>query len=166
MISFEFLSILSFKSHNFKFFFLVRFYYFIVFSFFFRSFFVSLFYDLDDDTKSSCSSDLLEVKNTVKIEENSANIESTSRETKSQSPSASNLNVHSKFGTNNVKAESLNKSNSKSNLHTFANRPIKHHSFISETPDVRHMETALLKMLDDFHHGKLKAFGKKFLNFS
>uniref|UniRef100_A0A182SY15 Coiled-coil domain-containing protein 28B n=1 Tax=Anopheles maculatus TaxID=74869 RepID=A0A182SY15_9DIPT len=34
-----------------------------------------------------------------------------------------------------------------------------HHSFISEVPDVRHMERALLGLLEDFHSGKLKAFG-------
>lgn len=30
---------------------------------------------------------------------------------------------------------------------------------MSEIPDVRHMEKALLGLLDDFHSGKLKAFG-------
>ncbi|KAJ6649887.1 Glutathione hydrolase-like YwrD proenzyme [Pseudolycoriella hygida] len=38
-------------------------------------------------------------------------------------------------------------------------RSLKHHSFLSEVPDVRHMERALLGLLDDFHSGKLKAFG-------
>ncbi|XP_037927936.1 uncharacterized protein DDB_G0287625-like [Teleopsis dalmanni] len=41
----------------------------------------------------------------------------------------------------------------------FEDRPIKHHSFVSEVPDVKHMERALLGLLDDFHSGKLKAFG-------
>lgn len=49
--------------------------------------------------------------------------------------------------------------NSSSNL-SFEARSLKHHSFISEIPDVRHMEQALLGLLDDFHSGKLKAFGK------
>ncbi|GBP97603.1 Coiled-coil domain-containing protein 28B [Eumeta japonica] len=40
----------------------------------------------------------------------------------------------------------------------FDQRPIKHHSFVSEVPDVKHMERALLGLLDDFHSGKLKAF--------
>ncbi|KAH8352701.1 hypothetical protein KR084_005763 [Drosophila pseudotakahashii] len=40
----------------------------------------------------------------------------------------------------------------------FDDRPIKHHSFVSEVPDVKHMERALLGLLDDFHSGKLKAF--------
>lgn len=35
----------------------------------------------------------------------------------------------------------------------------KHHCFISEVPDVRHMERALLGLLEDFHSGKLRAFG-------
>lgn len=42
---------------------------------------------------------------------------------------------------------------------SFDTRTIKHHSFVSEIPDVRHMEKALLGLLDDFHSGKLKAFG-------
>jgi len=36
---------------------------------------------------------------------------------------------------------------------------VPHHCFISEVPDVRHMERALLGLLADFHSGKLKAFG-------
>lgn len=43
--------------------------------------------------------------------------------------------------------------------HNFSSRPLKHHSFLSEVPDVRHMERALLGLLEDFHSGKLKAFG-------
>lgn len=35
----------------------------------------------------------------------------------------------------------------------------RHHSFISQVPDVRQMETALLGLLADFHSGKLRAFG-------
>lgn len=35
----------------------------------------------------------------------------------------------------------------------------RHHCFISEVPDVRHMERALLGLLADFHSGKLRAFG-------
>lgn len=52
---------------------------------------------------------------------------------------------------------SSNTLNTKS--HSFSSRPLKHHSFISEVPDVRHMERALLGLLEDFHSGKLKAFG-------
>lgn len=43
---------------------------------------------------------------------------------------------------------------------SFSDRALKHHSFLSEVPDVRHMEQALLGLLDDFHSGKLRAFGE------
>ncbi|XP_043279229.1 coiled-coil domain-containing protein 28B isoform X1 [Venturia canescens] len=36
----------------------------------------------------------------------------------------------------------------------------KHHCFLSEVPDVRCMEQALLQLLEDFHSGNLRAFGK------
>ncbi|CAG9862966.1 unnamed protein product [Phyllotreta striolata] len=39
------------------------------------------------------------------------------------------------------------------------NTDTRHHSFISQVPDVRHMERALLGLLADFHSGKLRAFG-------
>ncbi|CAH1102810.1 unnamed protein product [Psylliodes chrysocephalus] len=39
------------------------------------------------------------------------------------------------------------------------NSNTRHHSFISQVPDVRHMERALLGLLADFHSGKLRAFG-------
>ncbi|XP_024224353.1 coiled-coil domain-containing protein 28A isoform X1 [Bombus vosnesenskii] len=38
--------------------------------------------------------------------------------------------------------------------------PCKHHCFLSEVPDVRRMEQALLQLLEDFHSGNLRAFGK------
>uniref|UniRef100_A0A2M3ZI73 Coiled-coil domain-containing protein 28b n=1 Tax=Anopheles braziliensis TaxID=58242 RepID=A0A2M3ZI73_9DIPT len=62
---------------------------------------------------------------------------------------------------NPVSASSMGSSSTalNSKTHNFANRPLKHHSFISEVPDVRHMERALLGLLEDFHSGKLKAFG-------
>lgn len=53
---------------------------------------------------------------------------------------------------------SVNTSNNLSDK--FDQRPIKHHSFVSEVPDVKHMERALLGLLNDFHSGKLKAFGE------
>lgn len=46
----------------------------------------------------------------------------------------------------------------------FEQRSLKHHSFVSEVPDVRHMERALLGLLEDFHLGKLKAFGTFWLH--
>jgi len=39
-------------------------------------------------------------------------------------------------------------------------RPLQHHCFLSDVADVRGMEKALLKLLEDFHSGKLRAFGK------
>ncbi|XP_022195187.1 coiled-coil domain-containing protein 28B isoform X3 [Nilaparvata lugens] len=39
-------------------------------------------------------------------------------------------------------------------------RSIHHHCFLSDVTDVRRMETALLHLLEDFHSGKLRAFGK------
>ncbi|XP_059617296.1 uncharacterized protein LOC132262160 [Phlebotomus argentipes] len=42
---------------------------------------------------------------------------------------------------------------------SFADRPLKHHSFISDDGSVRNMERALLGLLEDFHSGKLRAFG-------
>lgn len=67
---------------------------------------------------------------------------------------ASSSRQHSNAATANSSSISLNKS------YSFTSRPLKHHSFISEVPDVRHMERALLGLLEDFHSGKLKAFGR------
>lgn len=66
---------------------------------------------------------------------------------------ANSSRQHSNAATANSSSISLNKS------YSFTSRPLKHHSFISEVPDVRHMERALLGLLEDFHSGKLKAFG-------
>ncbi|XP_076398211.1 uncharacterized protein LOC100877418 isoform X4 [Megachile rotundata] len=49
---------------------------------------------------------------------------------------------------------------SKLNRQHKALMPCKHHCFLSEVPDVRHMEQALLQLLEDFHSGNLRAFGK------
>lgn len=35
-----------------------------------------------------------------------------------------------------------------------------HHSFVSDITDVRQMENTLLTLLEDFHSGKLQAFGR------
>ncbi|XP_017022192.1 putative uncharacterized protein DDB_G0286901 isoform X2 [Drosophila kikkawai] len=56
-------------------------------------------------------------------------------------------------------ATNVHNNNNNNNSDKFDDRPIKHHSFVSEVPDVKHMERALLGLLDDFHSGKLKAFG-------
>lgn len=39
-------------------------------------------------------------------------------------------------------------------------RSSQHHCFLSDVMDVRQMEQALLHLLDDFHSGKLRAFGE------
>ncbi|CAL7948448.1 unnamed protein product [Xylocopa violacea] len=49
---------------------------------------------------------------------------------------------------------------SKMNRQHRAMAPCKHHCFLSEVPDVRRMEQALLQLLEDFHSGNLRAFGK------
>ncbi|XP_017879072.1 coiled-coil domain-containing protein 28A isoform X1 [Ceratina calcarata] len=49
---------------------------------------------------------------------------------------------------------------SKMNRQHKATAPCKHHCFLSEVPDVRRMEQALLHLLEDFHSGNLRAFGK------
>ncbi|XP_060590639.1 coiled-coil domain-containing protein 28A-like [Ruditapes philippinarum] len=38
-------------------------------------------------------------------------------------------------------------------------RPCKEHSFLTDVADVRVMEQGLLQLLEDFHSGKLQAFG-------
>ncbi|GFR14951.1 coiled-coil domain-containing protein 28B [Trichonephila clavata] len=39
-------------------------------------------------------------------------------------------------------------------------RPCEQHTFLTDITEVRQMEQGLLKLLDDFHSGKLQAFGK------
>jgi hypothetical protein len=39
-------------------------------------------------------------------------------------------------------------------------RPCQTHSFHTDAAEVQQMETVLLKLLDDFNSGKLRAFGK------
>ncbi|KAI8791599.1 coiled-coil domain-containing protein 28A [Biomphalaria glabrata] len=38
-------------------------------------------------------------------------------------------------------------------------RPVKEHTFLTDVADVRTMEHGLLQLLNDFHSGKLQAFG-------
>jgi len=40
-----------------------------------------------------------------------------------------------------------------------SNRPCREHSFLTDVADVRQMEQGLLQLLEDFHSGKLQAFG-------
>ncbi|XP_013399475.1 coiled-coil domain-containing protein 28B [Lingula anatina] len=40
-------------------------------------------------------------------------------------------------------------------------RPCKEHSFLTDVAEVREMEQGLLQLLNDFHSGKLQAFGQE-----
>ncbi|XP_033739821.1 coiled-coil domain-containing protein 28A-like [Pecten maximus] len=40
-----------------------------------------------------------------------------------------------------------------------SSRPCNEHSFLTDVADVRTMEQGLLQLLEDFHSGKLQAFG-------
>ncbi|XP_006821515.1 uncharacterized protein LOC100373982 [Saccoglossus kowalevskii] len=44
---------------------------------------------------------------------------------------------------------------------TTKGRPCKEHVFLTDVADVRQMEQGLLQMLNDFHSGRLQAFGKE-----
>ncbi|XP_016945819.3 ABC transporter H family member 4 isoform X2 [Drosophila suzukii] len=93
--------------------------------------------------------------NTTTPKNNNNNNDSTKPNNNNQ-PSNSNQNTPRSQRRKNAPASMPNAS-----VHSakFDDRPIKHHSFVSEVPDVKHMERALLGLLDDFHSGKLKAFG-------
>ena len=43
-------------------------------------------------------------------------------------------------------------------------RPCKEHTFLTDVADVRVMEQGLIQLLEDFHSGKLQAFGKGLLS--
>jgi len=98
--------------------------------------------------------------NTTTPKNNNNNNDSTKPNNNNQ-PSKSNQNTPRSQRRKNAPASMPNAS-----VHSakFDDRPIKHHSFVSEVPDVKHMERALLGLLDDFHSGKLKAFGECSLN--
>ncbi|XP_039501664.1 myb-like protein H isoform X1 [Drosophila santomea] len=92
--------------------------------------------------------------NTPKNNNNNNNNDSTKRNNNNQHNN-SNQNTPRTQRRQNPTASMPNAS-----VHSdkFDDRPIKHHSFVSEVPDVKHMERALLGLLDDFHSGKLRAF--------
>lgn len=70
-----------------------------------------------------------------------------SRSSPRQSPPASNI-----FSTDTKLKRSTTEQSSA--------RLAAEHSFITDVADVRQMEHGLLQLLDDFHQGKLQAFGK------
>ena len=45
--------------------------------------------------------------------------------------------------------------------HDSVQRPCQTHSFHTDASEVQHMEEGLLKLLDDFNSGKLRAFGEE-----
>lgn len=122
------------------------------------------FYNLDDFPQTHISpslSNLIDLKaSPVDDDEDHKVIQEQARPvTPPQIPSSSkaaspiNPSILSRINSN------LIKSNSKSSLDSFANRPLKHHSFQTDLPDVRSMERALLGLLGEFHSGQLRAFG-------
>ncbi|KAH9525103.1 Coiled-coil domain-containing protein 28B [Bulinus truncatus] len=66
-------------------------------------------------------------------------------------------------GRDNHSSSSQKKSSQKDKLQQgnkgSVNRPVKEHTFLTDVADVRTMEHGLLQLLNDFHSGKLQAFG-------
>lgn len=50
---------------------------------------------------------------------------------------------------------------SKTNQNQCQSAPIVQHSFLTDVSDVQEMEKGLLSLLNDFHSGKLQAFGNE-----
>ncbi|KAJ3654651.1 hypothetical protein Zmor_013825 [Zophobas morio] len=92
--------------------------------------------------------------------------ENTSHSSVTKMGARYNLNVHpTNSKVSFVNEKRINRDTTKTatarprNVHKDNNTNARHHCFISEVPDVRHMEKALLGLLADFHSGKLRAFG-------
>eukprot|EP00099_Drosophila_melanogaster_P017719 NP_608652.1 uncharacterized protein Dmel_CG10874, isoform A [Drosophila melanogaster] len=88
----------------------------------------------------------------------------TPKNNNNDSTKPNNNNQHSNSNQNTPRLQrrknpTASMPNASAHSDKFDDRPIKHHSFVSEVPDVKHMERALLGLLDDFHSGKLRAFG-------
>lgn len=75
--------------------------------------------------------------------------------------SISNLRPSRVFASSNIQCQHLNpnKFNTKVAAAGGEHDCYPHHSFISDITDVRQMENTLLTLLNDFHSGKLQAFG-------
>ncbi|KAL9923835.1 coiled-coil domain-containing protein 28B isoform X2 [Glossina fuscipes] len=87
----------------------------------------------------------------------------TTRSRNSASCSIERTITSDKVGQTSAKVTYVNERRQRPHLHgtaderfEFKSRPRK---LLKEVPDVKHMERALLGLLDDFHSGKLKAFG-------
>lgn len=122
------------------------------------------FYNLDDFPQTHISpslNNLIDLK-ALPVDDVQEHRPATPPQIPSSSKAASPINpsILSRINSN------LIKSNSKSSLNSFASRPLKHHSFQIDLPDVRKMEKALLGLLDEFHSGQLRAFGKSLNTFT
>ncbi|XP_059150140.1 coiled-coil domain-containing protein 28B-like [Physella acuta] len=61
--------------------------------------------------------------------------------------------------TNQTRRKSSQKEKIQQGRKASVNRPVKEHTFLTDVADVRTMEHGLLQLLNDFHSGKLQAFG-------
>lgn len=57
------------------------------------------------------------------------------------------------------KSRSQQAAGTKSTQNQVQPAPVIQHSFLTDVSDVQEMEKGLLSLLDDFHSGKLQAFG-------
>ena len=60
----------------------------------------------------------------------------------------------------NSETPAINKSRPVTSPNSVVQRPCQTHSFHTDAAEVQQMETVLLKLLDDFNSGKLRAFGQ------
>jgi len=67
--------------------------------------------------------------------------------------------VNRPSGSLNLNHKSRPSSTSQGTASGGSNRPCREHSFLTDVADVRQMEQGLLQLLEDFHSGKLQAFG-------
>ncbi|XP_061386213.1 coiled-coil domain-containing protein 28A [Musca vetustissima] len=88
---------------------------------------------------------------------------SSGETTRSRNSASCSIERSDKIGQTSAKVTYINERRPRPHLHgtnderfEFKSRPRK---LLKEVPDVKHMERALLGLLDDFHSGKLKAFG-------
>lgn len=112
----------------------------------------------DAENDDSTIHDEMESKVTTPIRSNKISSSGNTSQSSSGRPSK-NMNSKIVFINERKPTQEINKNNNlvRPRYTPKENNP-KHHCFISEVPDVRHMERALLKLLSDFNSGKLKAF--------
>ncbi|KAF5287733.1 hypothetical protein FQA39_LY15753 [Lamprigera yunnana] len=125
--------------------------------------------DLDGENDDSITQDYINEGKVVSpirsVKISSSGATSHSSVSRKGNIGASSTNSESKLFYVNEKKSSKDYTKSSTvrprNVHKVdsGNTGARHHCFLSEVPDVRHMEQALLGLLADFHSGKLKAFG-------